>query len=255
MCQRARRRRRSRRRRTSSQRSVSGSVTASAELVHKGRQTIVAADRHDRRRRTARHAHLADPGRDRGYTRKVLATACGKRRQHLHSRRARPRPRARARRGADRGRARAEAERLVRKEIALAQIRQYGDPVLRMRAEEVETFDDELRSDRADDRPDARSRRRRARGDAGRHPAALLRLHVDEEDRVLVNPVVTPVGSETESTRRDACRSGPVRVPVERPYEVEGRGARRRRATPSRSSSRGSRPGSSSTSSTTSTAS
>ena len=34
--------------------------------------------------------------------------------------------------------AQAEAERLVRKEIALSQIRQYGDPVLRMRADEVE---------------------------------------------------------------------------------------------------------------------
>ena len=42
--------------------------------------------------------------------------------------------------------AQAEAERLVRKEIALSQIRQYGDPVLRMRAEEVEEFDDELRA-------------------------------------------------------------------------------------------------------------
>ena len=38
--------------------------------------------------------------------------------------------------------AQAEAERLVRKEIALSQIRQYGDPVLRMRAEPVEAFDD-----------------------------------------------------------------------------------------------------------------
>ena len=41
--------------------------------------------------------------------------------------------------------ARAEAERLVRKDVALAQIRQYGDPVLRMRGQEVEAFDDELR--------------------------------------------------------------------------------------------------------------
>ena len=40
--------------------------------------------------------------------------------------------------------ARAEAERLVRKEVALAQVRQYGDPVLRMRADDVETFDEEL---------------------------------------------------------------------------------------------------------------
>jgi ABC-type Zn2+ transport system substrate-binding protein/surface adhesin len=42
--------------------------------------------------------------------------------------------------------AQAEAERLVRKEIALSQIRQYGDPVLRMRAEEADEVDDELRA-------------------------------------------------------------------------------------------------------------
>ena len=41
--------------------------------------------------------------------------------------------------------ARAEAERLIRRDVALAQIRQYGDPVLRMRAAEVEEADDELR--------------------------------------------------------------------------------------------------------------
>ena len=37
-----------------------------------------------------------------------------------------------------------EAEHRARKQIALSQVRQYGDPVLRMQANEVETFDDEL---------------------------------------------------------------------------------------------------------------
>ncbi|MBA2567985.1 MAG: peptide deformylase, partial [Actinobacteria bacterium] len=37
-----------------------------------------------------------------------------------------------------------DAERQARRRIALAQIRQYPDPVLRMRAHEVEKFDDEL---------------------------------------------------------------------------------------------------------------
>ena len=36
------------------------------------------------------------------------------------------------------------AEQSARRQLALAQIRQYGDPVLRMRANEVEAFDDEL---------------------------------------------------------------------------------------------------------------
>ena len=37
-----------------------------------------------------------------------------------------------------------DAEREARRRIALAQIRQYSDPVLRMQAREVESFDDDL---------------------------------------------------------------------------------------------------------------
>src|SRR5438034_1169921 len=39
-----------------------------------------------------------------------------------------------------------DAEREARRRVALAQIRQYPDPVLRLRAREVEDFDDELKS-------------------------------------------------------------------------------------------------------------
>ncbi len=38
-----------------------------------------------------------------------------------------------------------DAEREARRQIALAQVRQYPDPVLRMAAKEVEEFDDALR--------------------------------------------------------------------------------------------------------------
>ena len=38
-----------------------------------------------------------------------------------------------------------DAEREARRRLALAQIRQWPDPVLTMRAGEVETFDDDLR--------------------------------------------------------------------------------------------------------------
>ena len=38
-----------------------------------------------------------------------------------------------------------DAEAEARRRLALAQIRQYPDPVLRMRAREVEEFDDDLR--------------------------------------------------------------------------------------------------------------
>ena len=37
-----------------------------------------------------------------------------------------------------------DPEALARRELALAQIRQYGDPVLRMRAHDVTSFDEEM---------------------------------------------------------------------------------------------------------------
>jgi peptide deformylase len=124
--------------------------------------------------------------------------------------------------------ARAEAERLVRKEVALAQIRQYGDPVLRMRAGEVEEFDEEL----------ARITTRMLEvmhdadgvGLAATQIGILRRFFVctvDGEDRVLVNPVVTPEGADTEVEDEGCLSLGPVRVPIERAsrVRVEGRDA------------------------------
>ena len=37
-----------------------------------------------------------------------------------------------------------DAETQARRQLALAQVRQYGDPVLRMRAHEVTSFDEDL---------------------------------------------------------------------------------------------------------------
>lgn len=118
--------------------------------------------------------------------------------------------------------ARAEAERLVRKEVALAQIRQYGDPVLRMRAGEVEEFDEEL----------ARIAARMLEvmhdadgvGLAATQIGILRRFFVctlDGEDLVVVNPVVTPDGAETEVEDEGCLSLGPVRVPIERATRVE----------------------------------
>ena len=118
--------------------------------------------------------------------------------------------------------ARAEAERLVRKEIALTQIRQYGDPVLRMRAEDVETFDDELQ--RVTERMIGLMHDAEGVGLAATQVGILRRFFVctvDEEDRVFVNPVVTPVGSETETDTEGCLSLGPVRVPVIRPTSVK----------------------------------
>jgi peptide deformylase len=113
------------------------------------------------------------------------------------------------------------AERLVRKEIALSQIRQYGDPVLRMRAEDVESFDDALRS--LGERMIALMHDADGVGLAATQVGIVRRLFactLDGEDHVLVNPVVTPVGKDTESDTEGCLSLGSVRVPVERPSRV-----------------------------------
>ena len=113
--------------------------------------------------------------------------------------------------------AQAEAERLVRKEIALSQIRQYGDPALRMRADEVATFDDELRT--VSERMRSLMHDAEGVGLAATQVGILRRFFVftlDGEARVLVNPVVTPVGDETEVEPEGCLSLGSVRVPVER---------------------------------------
>jgi peptide deformylase len=122
--------------------------------------------------------------------------------------------------------ARAEAERLVRKEIALAQIRQYGDPVLRMRAVEVESFDEELA--RLTERMTELMHDADGVGLAATQIGILRRFFVctlDGEDHVLVNAVVEPVDSETEVEDEGCLSLGPIRVPVERASRVRVEGS------------------------------
>lgn len=117
--------------------------------------------------------------------------------------------------------AQAEAERLVRKEIALSQIRQYGDPVLRMRAQEVEEFDDELRD--VSERMIQLMHDADGVGLAATQVGILRRLFVftlDDEDRLLVNPVVTLSGAESDVDTEGCLSLGSVRVPVERATRV-----------------------------------
>jgi len=118
--------------------------------------------------------------------------------------------------------AQAEAERLVRKEIALSQIRQYGDPVLRMRADEVREFDDELH--KVSERMIALMHDAEGVGLAATQVGILRRFFVctlDGEDRLFVNPVVTPLGQDTESDAEGCLSLGSVRVSVERPSKVK----------------------------------
>ena len=118
--------------------------------------------------------------------------------------------------------ARAEAERLVRKEVALAQVRQYGDPVLRMRADDVESFDEELA--RIAGRMVELMHDADGVGLAATQIGIVRRFFVctlDGEDRVLVNPVVTPVGDDTEVDEEGCLSLGPVRMPIERAVRVD----------------------------------
>jgi peptide deformylase len=118
--------------------------------------------------------------------------------------------------------ARAEAERLIRRDVAFAQIRQYGDPVLRMRAADVEESDDELR--RITERMVGLMHDAEGVGLAATQVGILRRFFVctlEGEDRVLVNPVVTPVGKDTEVDQEGCLSLGPIRVPVERAANVK----------------------------------
>jgi peptide deformylase len=114
--------------------------------------------------------------------------------------------------------ARAEAEADARRRLALAQIRQYGDPALRLKADEVEDFDDDLR--RLVDRMIHLMHDAQGVGLAATQVGVLRRLFVfapDEEGpRAIVNPVVAERGDET-ATEDEGCLSlQGVRVPVER---------------------------------------
>jgi peptide deformylase len=116
---------------------------------------------------------------------------------------------------------RAEAERLLRKELAHSQVRQYGDPVLRMRASEVESFDEEL--GRIADRMTELMHDAEGVGLAATQIGILRRFFVctlHGEDRVLVNPVVRPVGDATHVEEEGCLSLGQVRVPIERATRV-----------------------------------
>jgi peptide deformylase len=111
-----------------------------------------------------------------------------------------------------------DAEREARRRIALAQIRQWPDPVLKLRAQEVEAFDDDLR--RLVERMQALMTDANGIGLAGNQAGVLQRLFVfrpgDEEPRAAVNPVIVE-RSEELATDEEGCLSlQGVLVPVER---------------------------------------
>ena len=113
------------------------------------------------------------------------------------------------------------AEQRARRQLALSQIRQYGDPVLRMRANEVDAFDDELA--RLTERMIGVMHDAEGVGLAATQVGILRRLfvfHDEDEDRVVVNPVLTVRGNDTEVDEEGCLSLGPIRMPVERAVEV-----------------------------------
>jgi peptide deformylase len=114
-----------------------------------------------------------------------------------------------------------EVERRALRQIALSQVRQYGDPVLRMRANEIEAFDEEVA--RLSERMIALMHDADGVGLAATQVGILRRLfvfHHDGEDRVIINPVLSSTGGGAEVDEEGCLSLGPVRMPVERSLEV-----------------------------------
>jgi peptide deformylase len=117
-----------------------------------------------------------------------------------------------------------DPEREARRRLALAQIRQYPDPVLRMRANEIESFDDDLR--RLVERMKELMQDANGVGLAGTQVGTLRRVFVfqpegeDEAPRAVVNPALIKT-SEVRISDTEGCLSMQgVSIPVERPAKV-----------------------------------
>jgi len=115
-----------------------------------------------------------------------------------------------------------DPEREARRQLALAQIRQYPDSVLRMEARPVEEFDEDL------ERLVARMKELMVEangvGLAATQVGVLRRVFVfaPEEDRVLVlvNPSIPTRGNESDTDDEGCLSIQGVTVPVERPTAI-----------------------------------
>jgi peptide deformylase len=115
-----------------------------------------------------------------------------------------------------------DAQAEARRRLALAQIRQWGDPVLRMRAGEVEAFDDDLQ--RLAERMNAIMRDAHGVGLAANQVGIVRRIFVIETEelpaRAVVNPVIVDRSKETETSDEGCLSLQQVLVPVERAVSV-----------------------------------
>jgi peptide deformylase len=116
-----------------------------------------------------------------------------------------------------------EAERQARRRIALAQVRQYPDPVLRMRANDVEDFDDDLRQ--LAERMTMLMREALGVGLAANQVGVLQRMFIfqptaEDEPRAMVNPEIVERSDEAEADEEGCLSMQGVLVPVERNLHV-----------------------------------
>ena len=115
-----------------------------------------------------------------------------------------------------------DAEREARRRLALAQIRQYPDPALRMEAKPVEEFDQELR--RLIERMRALMVDANGVGLAATQIGVLRRLFVfangDGDVHAVANPAIVRRSDETETDDEGCLSLQGVAIPVERSIGV-----------------------------------
>jgi peptide deformylase len=116
-----------------------------------------------------------------------------------------------------------DAQAEATRRLALAQIRQYPDPVLRLEAQEVQEFDNELAQ--LVERMKRLMQDARGVGLAANQVGVLRRVFViqaaeDEEPRALVNPEIVERSEETEPDDEGCLSMQGVVVGVERPVRV-----------------------------------
>lgn len=120
-----------------------------------------------------------------------------------------------------------DPEREALRRAALVQIRQYPDPVLRMRAREVEAFDQDLA--RLVDRMLQLMRDANGAGLAANQVGVLRRVFVfhpeaESEPVAIVNPVIAERGDELTTDAEGCLSMQGVQVPVERAVSLRVEG-------------------------------
>ena len=116
-----------------------------------------------------------------------------------------------------------DAQAEAKRRLALAQIRQYPDPVLRLEAQKVQEFDDDLVQ--LVERMKRLMQDARGVGLAANQVGVLRRVFViqegeDEEPRALVNPAIVERSEEAEPDDEGCLSLQGVVVEVERPVRV-----------------------------------